>query len=274
MSEFLTAMATSSRRRAGVLRKASDESVLMARARKTRAPLPLVLSHGGFDLVGEAKLASPADGELVAHTDALEAVSGIAESLARSGCAALSVLTEPDAFGGAMTHLEAVAASVDLPVMRKDFLVDPIQVIEARAAGASGVLLIARMVSPDLLVEMTDLAIELGMFALIEVFAPADLDTAAAVFDRKVLIGVNSRDLTTLKVDRRRHAEMAPLLPSHLPAVAESGIATEGDAGAVARSGYRMALVGGGLVTRADPAATAARLIAAGRAAVIARAEP
>lgn len=246
----------------------------MASTRKARAPVPLAMSREGFDLIGEAKLASPADGELVVHTDALDAVSGIAASLGRAGCAALSVLTEPEAFGGAMEHLEAVAASVDLPVMRKDFLVDPIQVIEARAAGASGVLLIARMVTPELLVEMTDLAIELGMFVLVEVFGPADVDTAAAVFDRQVLIGVNSRDLTTLKVDRLRHAEMAPLLPSHLPAVAESGIATEADAGAVARSGYRMALVGGGLVTRPDPAATAARLIAAGRAAIATRAAP
>jgi indole-3-glycerol phosphate synthase len=268
VADFLAAMAASSRLRADGVTESPGESRLMARARAAAPARPLELSDTGFDLIAEPKLASPSDGELVPHADSGEAVLRIATSLAGSGCVALSVLTEPSVFAGAVEHLEAVSAAVDLPVMRKDFLVDPIQVVEARAAGASGVLLIARIVKSSLLVEMTDLVIGLGMFALVEVFDESDLESAAAVFDRAVLVGVNARDLATLEVDRRRHARLAPLLPDHLPAVAESGIATAGDAMGAALAGYRLALVGTAVATSGDPAATVRRLIAAGETAV------
>ena len=271
MSDFLAAMTASSRRRADAVTESPGRSRLAALARSAAPVLPLELSDKGFDVIAEPKLASPAEGELVPHADPRETVLRIATSLAESGCVALSVLTEPTVFAGAVDHLQAVSAAVDLPVMRKDFLVDPIQVLEARAAGASGVLLIARIVESSRLVEMTDLAIGLGMFALVEVFDESDLESAAAVFDRAVLVGVNARDLATLEVDRRRHAALAPLLPDHLPSVAESGIATPEDAAGAALAGYRLALVGTAVATSGDPAAAVRRLIAAGQTAASSR---
>ncbi len=177
----------------------------------------------------------------------------LAMGFASAGAKAISVLTEPTRFGGSLSHLEAVADSVDVAVMRKDFLVDPIQVLEARAAGASGVLVVVRLCSPSLLVEMVDAAVTLGMFVLVEVFDEADLAAAEEVFDRGVYLGVNSRDLTTLAVNRRRLATLARGLPPHLPAVAESGVSRPADAAEVARLGYRAVLVGTALVTSADP---------------------
>jgi indole-3-glycerol phosphate synthase len=263
MSDFLAAMAASSRRRAHAVTGSAAE--LQRRSRSVAPPRPLRLSADGFDLIAEPKLASPSEGELVPHADSQVAVVGLATSLEGSGCAALSVLTEPTVFGGAIDHLQAVSTAVDLPVMRKDFLVDPIQVIEARAAGASGVLLIARILDPSLLVEMADLALGMGMFVLVEAFDEGDLDAAGVVFDRTVLVGVNARDLDTLAVDRGRHAEMARLLPGHLPAVAESGMMSPDDVAGVAAAGYRLALVGTAVSTSGDPAGLVRRLVAAGR---------
>jgi indole-3-glycerol phosphate synthase len=193
------------------------------------------------------------------------ALVDLAMAYGQGGAAAISVLTETTRFRGSLADLTAVADAVAAPVMRKDFLVDPIQVFEARAAGASGILLIARMLPGELLVEMTDLTLDLGMFALVEVFDRSDLETAARVFDRDVLVGVNSRDLSSLEVDMSRFENMAPHLPDHLPAVAESGLTTEDDVASVAGLGYRMALVGSSLVRSTDPASTLRALIEAGR---------
>ena len=134
---------------------------LVSRVASARPAQPLVLDPSGFDLIAETKLASPSGGRL-AGSD--EQVVVLAKEMAKARPAAISVLTEPDSFDGSIEHLEAVASSITVPVMRKDFLVDPIQVLEARAHGASGVLLIARITGRSKLAEMTDLALELGMF--------------------------------------------------------------------------------------------------------------
>lgn len=268
MSEFLSAMTASSRLRAQEARTSVGEASLWSLAQAARPAVALGLSADGFDLIAEAKLASPRDGILV-HGDGRGSVLDLALQLAGSGCAAISVLTEPEAFGGALEHLEVVSGAVGVPVMRKDFLVDPIQILEARAAGASGVLVVARILEVPLLVDLVDLALGLGMFVLVEVFDRSDLEAAAAVFDREVLVGVNARDLATLEVDRHRHGELAPLLPRHLPAVAESGIITVEDAAAARAAGYGLALVGTALTTSPDPSGAARRLIAAGRAATV-----
>lgn len=265
MSDFLSRMAESSRRRADEARRGPGAGPLASRARDARPALSLDLSEDGFDLIAEAKLASPADGRLVPEGSGSAAVVKLARFYETAGALAVSVLTEPDRFDGSLAHLEAAADAVDIPTLRKDFLVDPIQILEARASGASGVLLIARMVSGETLVEMTDQALSLGMFVLIEVFDESDLDAASVVFDRDILIGVNTRDLTTLGVDSSRLKAMAPRLPQNLPAVAESGIHSPDDAMQAVRLGYRLALVGTGLVTSADPGAAAGALISAGR---------
>ncbi len=265
MSDFLAAMAAASRLRAEGVRNGPGAAKLPSRASLARPALPLRLSVGGFDLIAEAKLASPSEGRLVFNGDDRDAVIGIASVLASSGPAALSVLTEPSRFAGDLDHLASVAGRIDLPVMRKDFLVDPIQVFEARAAGGSGVLLIARMLTESLLVEMTDLALELGMFVLVELFSDEDIEAASVVFGRDVLVGVNARDLSTLRVDPEGHERLFGGLPSDLPLVAESGIGTPEDVRRVADLGYRLALVGTALVSAPEPAGLAGEMMKAGR---------
>lgn len=247
---------------------------LTTRASSAQPVLPLDLPKTGFDLIAEAKLASPADGPLVTVDDSGRRVVELAFLYEEAGAAVVSVLTEPSMFHGHLDHLEAAAGAVDLPVMRKDFLVDPIQIVEARAAGASGVLLIARLGEASLLAEMTDSAIGFDMFVLVEVFDEADLDRTSVVFDRDVLVGVNTRDLTNLEVDPRRLATLAPLLPDHLLGVAESGVSSPEDVEWVAALGYRMALVGTALVTSEAPRETARKLIAAGRRTITLRSAP
>lgn len=271
MSDFLSTMAEASQLRAGEARAKYGVRGLASRAASARPVVLLDLPETGFDLIAEVKLASPADGQLVITDDPELRVKELTSLYQDGGAAVVSVLTEPSRFGGSLGHLETAVAAADLPVMRKDFLVDPIQVIEARAAGASGVLLIARLTDASLLIEMTDTAIEFGMFVLVEVFEKTDLDKASVVFDRKILIGVNTRDLTTLEVNAGRLADLAPHLPDGLPRVAESGMKSSGDARFAAMLGYRLALVGTALVTSEGPEKTVRALIAAGRRTVATR---
>lgn len=271
MSDFLATMAVSSRLRADAAEGRSGATGLESRVSSARPVVPLSLSSQGFDLIAEPKLASPAEGRLAGDGDDVAEVLGLAAELAASGAAALSILTEPDRFGGSIEHLELVSTAVDLPVLRKDFLVDPVQVLEARAAGASGVLLIARLTEAAVLTEMVDLALDLGMFALVEVFEEADLEAAAVVYDRDVLVGVNARDLATLDVEPSRHRQLAPLLPAARPWVAESGMLTSEDSARVANLGYRLALVGTSLVKSPDPGSLARRMLESGRRAATVR---
>ncbi len=260
-------MASDSLLRAERVRSRSGVTGLQARASSARPPIELKLDPSGFDLIAEVKLASPSEGRLAPADADTERIVAMSQALTFAGAAALSVLTAPKRFDGDIAHLEAVAAAVDVPVMRKDFLVDPAQVIEARAAGASGVLLIAKILSPDLLAEMTDATLDLGMFALVEIFDREDLEAASTVFDREILVGVNSRNLRTLAVDPEAHERILPELPDHLPLVAESGINDAADAARAARAGYRLALVGSALTKAQDGAALTAEMIEAGRSA-------
>jgi len=188
------------------------------------------------------------------------------------------VLTEPSRFDGALSHLAQAASALAgrIPVMRKDFLVDDYQVYEARLAGAGGVLIILRMLARAELEALIAAAGELGLFALLEAFDAADLALAAALvrdFGARcsLLVGVNCRDLVTLKVVPGRLESLAPLLPDSVPRVAESGVATGSDATRVAAAGYDVALVGSALMQAADPLQLAASLLAAGRAGARAR---
>jgi indole-3-glycerol phosphate synthase len=267
MSDFLERMAFGSAERMRVARANESEAALLERARRSAEPLPLKLA--GFDLIAELKLRSPAAGTLA--TQAFDASRQL-DAYAAAGAAAVSVLTEPLEFEGSLEQLATAAARLrphGLPVMRKDFLVDRYQVVEARAAGASGVLLIAAMVGDAVLEEMIAAANELGLFVLLEAFDASDLDRIARLAlpqtGPAILVGVNSRNLRTLEVDRDRFRELAPALPAGLPAVAESGIDSVRDIEAVAELGFRLALVGSALMRDADVATTAAAFIAAGR---------
>jgi indole-3-glycerol phosphate synthase len=266
MSDFLDEMMRVGLRRVAEVRPKVAE--LESRAKSASPPLPLEVARPGFDVIAEAKLASPSEGQLMTGDDGSDVVVSLARAYTESGAAAISILTEESRFAGSLAHLGAVASSCPAPVMRKDFLVDPVQILEARAHGASGVLLIARMLTRSLLEEMTDLALAHGMFVVVEVFGRDDLDAAAHVLDREVVVGVNSRDLATLEVDPGRFATVAPHLPDHLPAMAESGLASVEDVVGVVSLGYRLALIGSSLVTDSRPGARLGRLIAAGRAAL------
>jgi indole-3-glycerol phosphate synthase len=259
MSDFLKAMAESSAARAAEAPAFSD-----ADFDKPVVPLSL----GAFDVIAEIKLRSPAEGQLGISYH-ISSLNERAKTYAAGGAAAISVLTEPSRFDGELAHLESVVAAVpDTPVMRKDFLVDPVQVLEARRAGASGVLLITTMLDDATLASMVDVAFEHGMFVLLESFDEEDLRRSERLLDRDgpILIGVNTRNLRTLEVDADRLRRLGPALPA-ARCVAESGLNSAEDAARVAGWGYTMALVGTALMRSDDPAGLVRSMKDAGAAA-------
>ncbi len=257
MSDFLQGMAKSSAERAAAARAFTDADF-------DRPVVPLML--GAFEVIAEIKERSPAEGDL-AQGDGDRVAR--AHAYASGGAAAISVLTEPSRFDGELAHLEEVVTAVPgTPVMRKDFLVEPVQVLEARAAGASGVLLITTMLDDDTLRAMLDCAFEHGMFVLLESFDKEDLRRSAQFMDGdgQLLIGVNTRNLRTLAVDTDRLQDLAPHLPD-ATCVAESGLRVAADAARVMGWGYSMALVGTALMRSEDPAGLIRNMREAGAAA-------
>jgi indole-3-glycerol phosphate synthase len=272
MSGFLDDMASLSAARGAQALRHESTDALERRARDTPAGPPLRLSDSGFDVIAELKLRSPAAGVL---GDETQDWLGRVVAYARGGAAAVSVLTEPSRFDGALEHLlkaAAVLAPLGVPAMRKDFLVDPYQVLEARAAGAGGVLVILRMLPRTRIEELLDVAAEHGLFVLLEAFDESDLELARDVLASRtarrargdapgskdmprdqILLGVNCRDLQTLEVVPERFASLAPRLPRGWPAVAESGVASSADARRMRQLGYGLALIGTALMTGGDP---------------------
>jgi indole-3-glycerol phosphate synthase len=276
--DFLAGMASASRARLKAQRAAESEASLLARARAAAAAPALQLSPLGFDLIAEVKLRSPAAGTLA---DAATDVAICARRYAAAGAAAVSVLTEPQRFDGSLAHLEQVTSALggQLPALRKDFLVDPYQVAEARAAGAGGVLLILRMLPHAQLEALLGRAAELKMFALLEAFDEADIEWGAELCSRyrarlPLLLGVNCRDLATLKVVPGRLEMLARRLPVGVTWVAESGIDSPAAAARVAAAGYQVALIGSALMSAEDPAALAGSMLSAGREAAQLRRTP
>ena len=269
--DFLGQMAASSRERVRAARAARPQAELLARATDTPPPPRLRLQPGGFDLIAELKLRSPAVGQLKGPG---EDVAARVTTYARAGAAAVSVLTEPTRFDGSLDHLQAAARALlplRVPAMRKDFLVDAYQVIEARLAGAGGVLAILRMLPDGELEALVQQARALELFVLLEAFDERDLARLDWALRRRgtegLLAGVNARDLTTLQVVPSRLEQLARYLPVGIPRVAESGVGSVGDARRVAEAGYDLALVGSALMTGDDPAALASAMLSAARAA-------
>jgi len=266
MSDFLQTMASHSAARAAAVSSSFSSTDF-------DKPLP-PLTLGAFDVIAEIKDRSPAEGDLsTSNSDR----SARAMAYAAGGAAAISVLTEPSRFDGDLTHLEEVVAAVpNTPVMRKDFLVEPVQILEARKAGASGVLLITTMLSDAKLREMLDRAWEHGLFVLLEAFDAEDLRRTSMLLENQadgdraesgqLLVGVNTRNLRTLEVDPDRLKNLAPALP-RARCVAESGLLLPEDAARVAGWGYQMALVGTALMRSDDPTALVAAMRDAGAAA-------
>ncbi len=213
------------------------------------APFAAALRGERVRVIAEVKRASPSKGAIAAGLDA----AAQAAAYVSGGAAAISVLTEPTRFGGSLDDLTAVAASVDVAVIRKDFLVHPVQLWEARAGGASAALLIVRALAPDQLARLMDTAAEAGLATLVEIRDFAELERALAV--GATVIGVNNRNLETLVIDPTTAPAVIPHIPAACIAVAESGMRTPADVEPAADAGADAILVGSAVSASADPSA-------------------
>ena len=245
---FLTDLVAERRR--ALERHPLDDSTLLARALAMPPARDFVgalrASAGRPAVIAEVKRASPSAGA-IADRDPGEQ----ARAYASAGAAAISVLTEPAHFHGSLADLRAARMACDLPVLRKDFLIHPSDLIESRAAGADAVLLIAACLSANELVAMLAAARDLGLGALVETHSDQDLDTALAT-DAEV-VGVNARDLETLDVDVERALAHLRRIPAGRLSVMESGIATRDHVRAAVDAGASAILVGEALMRADDP---------------------
>ncbi|WP_029089121.1 indole-3-glycerol phosphate synthase TrpC [Brevibacterium album] len=219
-------------------------------------------AEAGFGLICEVKRRSPSKGALADIPDP----AALAAAYARGGAAAISVLTERRRFDGTLADLDAVRAAVDVPVLRKDFMVDEYQFHEARAHGADIVLLIVAALTDAQLSEFLELSRALGMAALVEAHTAEELARASAA--GASLVGVNTRNLKDLSVDPARFGPLAAHAPAGACLVAESGVSDAESVAAYAAAGARLVLVGEALVTGGEPEAAVARFTAAGAGAL------
>ena len=207
-----------------------------------------------MSVVAEVKRRSPSRGELAGALDPAAQSAAYQEG----GAAAISVLTEPEFFAGSLADLAAVAGAVDVPVLRKDFIVDPAQIWESVIHGADAVLLIVAVLDDDELTSLLAEAEGAGLDALVEVHAAAEAERAIEAGAR--IVGVNNRDLTSFDVDLSTAESLAGLVEAAPVRVAESGIFDGDDAARMAAAGYHAVLVGEALVRAGDPAALVAEL--------------
>jgi indole-3-glycerol phosphate synthase len=230
-------------RAAGVASRAGRFHAALARA-------------GGVNVIAECKRRSPSRGVLRAEYDPV----AIATAYAAAGAAAISILTEPTFFDGALDHVNAVRAAVDVPLLRKDFVVSEYQLLEAKAAGADAVLLIVAALRPVELKVLHDHARRYGLDVLVEVH---DLKELAIAIDAGArILGVNNRNLRTLEVDVRASDELIARMPAEVIAVSESGLRTSEDLLRLRDLGYRAFLIGERFMTAADPGADLTELLA------------
>jgi indole-3-glycerol phosphate synthase len=205
------------------------------------------LTRADMNVIAEVKRSSPSKGTLATITDP----AGLAEKYQEAGASVVSVLTERRRFGGSLEDLDAVRSKVEIPILRKDFMVDEYQFLEARAHGADVVLLIVAALSKSQLKDFYDLATEIGMASLIEVHTAQELEAAMDINPR--IVGVNSRNLKTLDVDSTAFSELIPQIPNDVIRVAESGISNRADVEFAQSHGASAILVGEALVKSGDP---------------------
>ena len=208
-------------------------------------------------IIAEVKKASPSKGVLCADFDPAR----IAANYRQGGASAISVLTDESFFQGSLSHLEAVRAAVDLPVLRKDFTIANAHIVEAAAHGADAILLIAAILSERELRDFRESAAGYGMAALVEVHNRRELD--AAIASGAEIIGVNNRDLSTFTVTLDTSVELAAHMPSNVVRISESGIRNAADIARLRAAGYTAFLVGEQLMKSGDPAAALRQLVAA-----------
>ena len=212
---------------------------------------------GAVNVIAECKRRSPSRGVLRVAYDPV----AIAVGYERAGAAAISVLTEPAFFDGSLAHLESVRAVVTLPLLRKDFIVDEYQLLEARAAGADAILLIVAALSDRDLAGLARAAADLGLAALVEVHDARECSRALAI--GAAIVGVNNRNLRTLQVDLDASRTVAEMLPPDTIGVSESGLKSSADLEAMRTLGYRAYLMGERFMIEPDPGAALAGLIGA-----------
>lgn len=252
---FLTDLVDDLRRRLD--RDPLDDAALLARAR-ARPPargFETALAARTPAIIAEVKRASPSAGAIAADADPIRQATAYRDG----GAAVISVLTETEHFGGSLLDLGAVHASVDVPVLRKDFLVAPSQLIEARAHGADAVLLITSCLRDDELASMLSMAGDLGLGVLLETHSDADLDRALDT--DATVVGVNARDLETLVVDADAARRRLGRIPAGRIAVMESGVGSRGDVEAAVAAGASAILVGEALMRSGDPSAAVRALM-------------
>ena len=214
---------------------------------------------GAVKIISEVKRSSPSKGRLAAIPDPA-APPSLYEA---GGASVISVLTEQRRFGGSLADLDAVRAAVDIPVLRKDFIVTPYQIHEARAHGADLVLLIVAALEQNVLVSLLERTRSLGMEALVETHSR--LEALRALDAGASIIGVNARNLKTLEVDRSTVEQVIDVIPQEVVAVAESGVATAHDVFEYAKWGADAVLVGEALVTSGDPRSSIQDMVSAGQ---------
>lgn len=215
------------------------------------------LKPNGITVIAEVKRASPSRGAMAEISDP----AALAGEYEAGGAGVISVVTEPRRFGGSLDDLAAVRKAVQVPLLRKDFVVSSYQLWEARAYGADLVLLIVAALEQTALVSLVERAFSIGLLPLVEVHSEAELDRAVAA--GATVIGVNARDLTTLNVDRGVVARIVPSIPEGIVRVAESGVRGPHDLLAYASAGADAVLVGESLVTDKDPRCAVADLVTA-----------
>lgn len=233
-------------------------STLEQKAKSAPGPrgLAQALGAGGtVRLLAEVKHKSPSKGVLRSDFDPVS----LARAYEKAGADAISVLTDEPFFGGSLLHLRAVRETVPLPVLRKDFIVDPYQIVEARAVGADAVLLIAAALDDKTLGHLLAMTRDWGMDALVEVHTENELERALAA--GADFVGINNRDLNTFETSLDVTLRLAPRVPAHVTLVSESGIRSRGDVTKLAAGGVHAVLVGERLVTDDDPTAAARALV-------------
>lgn len=240
--------------RAGALRARDGELDRAAAAAPPPPSLAGALRRPDVAVIAEIKRRSPSKGDLAPGMP----LAARATAYAEAGAAALSVLTQTSRFGGTAEDLAEARRTVAIPLLRKDFIVDERQIVEARALGAAAVLLIARALPPARIASLAAAARDLGLETLVEIRDAAELDAALAA--EASVVGVNNRNLETLAIDDRVSAELLPRIPSDRPAVYESGVATRADVERAASYGAEAVLVGSTLSSAPDARAAVAAL--------------
>lgn len=265
----LLATIVAATRRSVHVRAQREPGEVLARRSAARSVVPgrffKALSRPGVNVIAECKRRSPSKGVLRASYDPVAIARGYAEA----GAAAISVLTEPTFFDGALDHLVAVRKAVDVPLLRKDFVVCEYQVLEARASGADAILLIVAALTPTELGHLMAFAGGQGLDALVEVHDEAELDQALAAGAR--LIGVNNRNLRTLDVDVAASERLIARMPDNVIAVSESGLRSAADLARLSDMGYRAFLIGERFMTEPDPGAALRGLLKEARPHAVAK---